>query len=74
MELLAGLQLTGQEEVVENDQNEYAAAIEGRGLSLDAFRFLAFRLHLIRVRLEEAWFLWSSFQAKELEVSQRVRV
>jgi len=63
MEKLAGLQLLGRVELVDEASEEYLAVLGWRGLDPKSVAALPFTLTLLRVHLERAEFLWSGFGA-----------
>jgi flavodoxin/uncharacterized protein YhbP (UPF0306 family) len=73
MERLAGMQLTGEAFIVEAGSDEYRRILELKGLSYGRIAALPMQLHMIRVHLTQAEFLWSPFAAQGYDARQIYR-
>ncbi|NLF83108.1 MAG: pyridoxamine 5'-phosphate oxidase [Candidatus Gastranaerophilales bacterium] len=67
---LAGLQITGEAELIKDDHPDYEQIFVSKGFSVEKFSCLPVQMNVIRIRIEKAEFLWSGFSKRGYAVRQ----
>ena len=73
MSSLFGLQLTGTARMVPADSDEYARALQAKGLTEERVRALPVLMHLIRIEIEEVEVVASEARQRGYGARQRLR-
>lgn len=70
MNNLAGMQISGQAQIVPRDKTEYGEILKIKGLNTDFINKLSINLNMVKINLEKVEFLYSVFQEMGYETKQ----
>ena len=70
MNNLAGMQISGQAQIVSRDKKEYVEILKIKGLNPEFINKLSINLNMVKITLEKVEFLYSAFQEMGHETKQ----
>ncbi len=72
MNSLAGMQITGKANIIDQTSEEYEEVIKMKGLNLESLKRLPVNINLIKIQIEKIEFLYSKFKEMNADTKQIV--